>query len=86
MLSVEFPIDVQRAIQKLQGNENMFFSMLERLGSVSFDKHILKLTENIQLKHWKKVRYIVNQQTGVWEYVGAGRLAKIYQNLQEAID
>ena len=59
-LSVEFPIDIQGGIHKLQGNEMMFYSMLEWFEAGTLNKNMMSLSKNIQLKQWEAARKIVS--------------------------
>ena len=54
------PIDVERGIEQFEGDEEIFFSMLDRYEDLDLNSNINAINDAMGRKSWENVRFDAN--------------------------
>ena len=80
------PIDVDTAIQGLDGNALLYHSLLRRFKEKSMFLAMLKIGNTINQEDFRSLDGIITTLQTATKQIGAGRLSYICQLILEAID
>mmetsp|Transcript_14670 Transcript_14670/g.24990 ORF Transcript_14670/g.24990 Transcript_14670/m.24990 type:complete len:133 (+) Transcript_14670:28-426(+) len=82
-MDISTPIDVDKAIQGLGGDPNIFYMMLENLEKLALIKTMRELVPEYDNRNFQAIKDLAHSLKGASGYVGASRLHYACYFIQE---
>ena len=84
-MNLESPVDIESAIENLNGDFMRYYDNLRGLDDASLNQIMLDIANALNQQDWDEIDFIVTSLKPAFAYVGAGRLHFIFHYIQNAI-